>query len=371
VGTPPSFRTATAWAAESPIYWGGYLDGEHYGFGDAPWEIPTMDTFEQHAGKPVSIIHWGQAWHWGGQSGYPGIGDGFFQMFDTFLYERVRQRGSIPMINWTSSSNDAGDTPEQPDYQLIDIINGTYDAYIRQWARDAAAWGKPFFIRFNHEMNGRWYPWAEQVNGNQPGQYVQMWRHVHDLFTAEGASNVTWVWSVNVEYDGSADLATLYPGDDYVDWVALSGYNWGINPIKPDRWKSFSEVYSETYDRLEQVAPGKPVMLSEFASTEYGGSKADWLTDALSVQLPQNFPRIEAIVWFNWNAYEYGEPMDWVIESSSSAQSAFAAGISSAYYAANHFASLDTSPIPPLSAIPEPEHSYYLPAILADKRQND
>jgi hypothetical protein len=44
-------------------------------------------------------------------------------------------RGSIPMINWTSASNEAGDTPEQPDYQLIDIINGTYDAYIRQWAR--------------------------------------------------------------------------------------------------------------------------------------------------------------------------------------------------------------------------------------------
>ena len=348
--------TGRAMAAGEQIYWGGYLDGGQYGYGDAPWDVRTMDTFEQHAGKAVSIIHWGQFWHWTSQSGYSGIGDGYFQKFDTTLYERVRQRGSIPMINWNSWAGEAGGSANQPNYQLIDIINGTYDAYIRQWARDAKAWGKPFFLRFDHEMNGTWYPWSEQANGNQPGQYIQAWRHVHDLFTQEGANNVTWVWSINTEYSNpySSNLEGLYPGDAYVDWVAIDGYNWGTNPAKPDSWKSFAQVFTQTYNHLSQVAPNKPIMLSEFASTEYGGSKASWISDALGTQIPSNFPRIKAIVWFNNNAYEGSGQMDWVIESSSSAQNAFANGIASTYYAANNFAGLTSSPIQPLSSLPSP-----------------
>jgi hypothetical protein len=181
-----------------------------------------------------------------------------------------------------------------------------------------------------------------------------MWRHVHDIFTAEHATNVTWVWSVNTEYAGSSDLAGLYPGDSYVDWAAMDGYNWGTNPAKPDSWKSFSQVFTQTYNRLGQVASAKPVMLSEFASTEFGGSKSGWITDALTTQLPQNFSRIKAIVWFNMNAYEGSGRMDWIIESSSSSQAAFSAGISTSSYAANDFAALNTSPIPPLSSIPTP-----------------
>lgn len=336
------------------IYWGGYLDGEHYGLGDSPWETRTIDIFEQNAGKKVSIIHWGQFWHWSRQSGYSGIGDGFFQKFDANLYERVRQRGAIPMINWNSWSADAGGSTNQPNYQLVDIVNGNYDAYIRQWARDAKIWGKPLFLRFNHEMNGNWYPWSEQTNGNQAGQYVQMWRHVHDIFRQEGASNVTWVWSVNTVYNtASRNLAALYPGDAYVDWVAIDGYNWGTNPAKPDQWKSFSTVMSETYNMLGQIAPSKPIMLSEFGSTEYGGSKSSWVNDALTVQIPTHFPRIKAVVWFNYNAYEGTGKMDWVIESSSSATSAFNTAIRSSYYAANNFTNI-SGKVLPLSSVSQP-----------------
>ena len=41
-------------------------------------------------------------------------------------------------------------------------------------------------LRFAHEMNGGWYRWAKGVNGNTSDQDVQAWRHLHDLFAAEG-----------------------------------------------------------------------------------------------------------------------------------------------------------------------------------------
>jgi hypothetical protein len=103
-------------------------------------------------------------------------------------------------------------------------------------------------------------------------------------------------------------------------------------------------VFGETYTNITgTVAPSKPMIIGETGSTEYGGSKAGWITDMLATQLPQNFPKIKGFLWFNWYA-----PPDWDIETSSSAQSAFANGIKSSYYATNSFGSLSTTKVQPL-----------------------
>lgn len=52
------------------------------------------------------------------------------------------------------------------------------------------------------KTNGDWqFPWSEKPDGNQPGDYVKMWRHVHDIFNQEGTKNVTWVWCPNITSD--------------------------------------------------------------------------------------------------------------------------------------------------------------------------
>ena len=84
-------------------------------------------------------------------------------------------------------------------------------------------------LRYGHEMNGSWYPRADGVNGNAPGDFAAAWRHVHDVVTAAGATNPSWVWSPNIPYTGSTPLDGLYPGAVYVDAVALDGYNWGTS----------------------------------------------------------------------------------------------------------------------------------------------
>ena len=84
-------------------------------------------------------------------------------------------------------------------------------------------------------------------------------------------------------------------------------------------------------------------MIGETSSSEYGGSKPAWITDALTTQIPSRYPRMRALVWFNKNT----EGMDWIIESSRAAQAAFAAGIAAPWYAANHFAAVNASPIRP------------------------
>ncbi len=314
------------------IYWGANIQGSLYGFSSPPWDWRPVDTFTSHTGKKLSLLALGSNW---------GSSD---NTFPTGAMTTIRNNGSIPFYNWASTSTG---TATDPNYQLSDIINGTYDSYIRTFAQAAKAWGHPFFLRFDWEMNlmGT-YPWVQTVNGNSSGQYVTMWRHVHDIFTSVGATNATWVWCPNAEYNGSfKPLTSLYPGDSYVDWTCIDGYNWGTNPITPGHtWQTFSSVIGPTYTNLTgTVAPSKPVIIGETASTEYGGSKASWITDMLGTQLPKSFPKIKAFLWFNWQ-----DKGDWPIETSSSAQSAFAAGIKSSYYAANDFATLGGTKVVPL-----------------------
>jgi hypothetical protein len=330
-------------AKAANVLWGAYISGTTYGYGDAPFDTRSIDSFEADAGKKVSIVHWGQPWYWGSHGGY--------QPFQRAEAEAVRQRGSIPMITWTSADHDKGGSLDQPSFRLANITAGAHDAYLRQWADDAKAWGHPLMVRFDNEMNGNWFLWSEPVNGNSTGQFVPMWRHVVDIFRQEGATNVTWVWAPNRTWPAAPrTLAQVYPGANYVDWVGLSAYNWGTNPAKPkNAWQDFNAVFKDTYDQLQALAPDKPVMIAETASTEYGGSKAAWITDALQTQLPINYPNIKALVWFNWNVAATSGNMDWVVESSPAANAAFRAGIASSYYADNSFANLPLlTPVAPL-----------------------
>jgi hypothetical protein len=143
------------------------------------------------------------------------------------LMSKARARGYLPVLSWGSYA--AGEGTNQPGYRLSEIVGGRYDAFIRRWATGAKNWGHPF-LRFDWEMNTNSVPYSEHSNGNRRGEFVRMWRHVHRIFTRVGAENVTWVWCPNVEYSTSVKpLASLYPGDSYVDWTCLDGYNWGTN----------------------------------------------------------------------------------------------------------------------------------------------
>jgi beta-mannanase len=220
--------------------------------------------------------------------------------------EAVAARGATTLLTWEPWVWGGG--VEQPAYRSAVVASGTYDDHIAWWGRELAAWGKPVLLRYGHEMNGDWYPWADRVNGNSPGDYVAAWRHVHDVLTAAGATNVTWVWSPNVPDAASQPLIEAYPGERYVDAVALDGYNWGTT--QPwSAWLSPSELFGQGLALLRMLAPGKEILVAETASAEQGGSKAAWNADLVDYLVRQ--PAVTAVVWFDLN-----KEVDWRIDSS-------------------------------------------------------
>ncbi|WP_082699389.1 glycoside hydrolase family 26 protein [Arthrobacter sp. EPSL27] len=229
----------------------------------------------------------------------------------------VRSRGATTLLTWEPWAWGGGS--EQPAYTLKRISAGNFDPYLREWGTALASWGHPVMLRFGHEMNGNWYPWAEGINGNEPGDFAAAWRHVHDVVAATGATNITWVWNPNVPYWGSTPLDGLYPGSAYVDAVALDGYNWGTSAAWSS-WVSPSELFGYGLAELSRLAPGKEVLVAETASAEQGGSKADWNTALISYLAAR--ADVTAVVWFNFN-----KETDWRINSSTSSAAALASAL--------------------------------------------
>lgn len=240
--------------------------------------------------------------------------------FPTDFANLVDGRGAVPMLTWEPWDYTAG--ANQPHYRLSTISGGTYDPLVRRWAAEIKAWGKPILLRFAHEMNGTWYPWSEAVNGNAAGQYVAAYRHVVSLFRSSGVTNVTWVWSANVAFPGSVPLSRLYPGDAYVDWTALDGYNWGTTTSVG--WQSFEQVFGPSLTQVRGLS-SRPVMISEIGSAEQGGDKAAWISDFFSRMAAH--PEIRAFVWFN-----HDKEADWRIQSSDASRMSYAAAVAAARY---------------------------------------
>jgi hypothetical protein len=170
------------------------------------------------------------------------------------------------------------------------INDGSQDAVIRSAAERLAAYRRPMLLRWAWEMNGDWFPWGGPRNGRDPAAYVRAYRRIHRIFADAGAGNVAFVWSPNWNSGPNEPwnrMEHYYPGDAYVDWVGVSGYNFH----RESPATLFRHVVS-TY------GTSKPIMLAETAAIEHGGtSKAAWIED-LSSYVTRT-PAIAAVVWFD------------------------------------------------------------------------
>lgn len=307
-------------------------------------------AIDQQSGQPMSMTHPQLSW----AQGLNADGSPRYQRLYTPRLDADRAAGRVSLLTWMSVN--LGHPEQDSLFNLPSILAGKHDAYIRQFAQDAAAYGHPFIVRLDPEMNGWWEgPFSESdqngnpLNGNARGQFVLAWRHVHDL-VAPIARNIAWHWCPNpvdpnpnsASPTNAARLANFYPGDDYVDIVGADVYNKGGSS-----WLSFQQCiegdganYGNTWAAINAIAPTKPWLLGEIGCTAIGGDKAAWIVDAFKT-IPERYPSIMGICWFNWaDAYR------WPIGDPPATAAAWGQGASSArWLKANQFPlPTDTTP---------------------------
>lgn len=219
----------------------------------------------------------------------------------------IAKSGATPIVSMELWSWHAGGDGSY----LPAIAAGRYDKFLRQWARDAKADGRRVLLRFGFEFNGNWFSWCRK-----PGAFKKAWRHAHDIFKEVGADNVEWLWTPNVVScpDSPENAFHLYyPGDEYVSWVGVDGYNFGEHHDEWHGWQSFDDVFAVMLEDLHARFPRKPIMIAEFGcASGRTGQREEWIRAALE-SLRQR-PYIKAAIWFNYDKRREGEP-NWRIDA--------------------------------------------------------
>lgn len=217
---------------------------------------------------------------------------------------KVIQEGYIPMITLEDHFVNADPNLKQPN--LYSIVEGHFDTFFAEWAKQIKQVNGVVLLRILHEFNGDWYPWCIVNNDKNPQLLVKAFKHIHDIFKAQQVTNVKFIWcpnSMSFPQEKWNFIMDAYPGDAYVDFVGLDIYN-GAGQELPV-WRSFRKEGIENYFILTQRLPGKPLFICEAASRERKSiesksaqDKAGWIKQ-MSLALTTDMSKIKLLTWFN------------------------------------------------------------------------
>lgn len=267
-------------------------------YGNQGWDLPQLQALESWAGRRNAVVMLFTTWDTSSK-----VQKNLF----TMQLPAIWNNKNIPLISWQPFSG--GNTPSNIVHQ---IAGGAYDGYLQQWVTGLRGFlsgpdnvlhtadDRRAYIRLAHEMNGNWYPWGQVT----PGDYIAMWIRARAAFASQGldANVVQWVWSVNNVDSGPWLAEYYYPGDAWVDWIAVDGYNWGESKAWSD-WQTPDQVLGPMVSRLRAVTT-KPLALTETGSTSISATgtnvalKNTWVSQLYAWALGAD---IKMICWFNMN----------------------------------------------------------------------
>ena len=338
---------AFAWGAPTVPSKADVLNPSRKYFGIAEDGLPNdsslYDAADDSLGQAPSSVEW-------------------FQNFgDAYPYTKVNtawQRGALPVITWMSAPNGYTPTTDLTSYSLASIAAGTQDKYISTWAASIAVQKMPVVIRFDHEENGNWYPWSigwtpndgtsprQGIGYNSPAAYAAAWQHVWKIFDSYHANDYA-IWSyVPSRVDTLTGYASgltqsqivseSYPGNTYVDWVGMDGYQYNTAEST-----TYSDTFAKTFSLLKSFS-SKPIMVAEMGSAEQGGNtKSNWIAQTIAGLAAD--PRVVAAIYFDNDVtgvhYINGVAVrtNWKIDSSPLALSAMRSALASSGFGQGFF----------------------------------
>ncbi len=263
--------------------------------------LADVQAYENAAGKHVAWVYFSHNWYYG-------------RAFPAKSATWIRAHGSIPYVRLMLRS-DPNQGHADSTYTLARILNGAFDNDLRAWCDGARNFSTRLIAEYGVEVNGEWFPWNGKWNGggtktgygdpNQPDgpeRFRDAYRRIIQICRAEGANNITWVFHVN---DGDYPqvnwnrFENYYPGDAYIDWLAVSSY--GAQTPQDDWWPIFRESMDDVYPRLAALSASKPIIVAEFGVTNNNplGSQSQWAQAALNNLTHFRWPRIIAFSWWN------------------------------------------------------------------------
>jgi hypothetical protein len=158
---------------------------------------------------------------------------------------------------------------------LDDINVGKLDEQIDKLGDWIKKTDRPIYLRVGYEFD---YP----ENKYQPDAYVKAFRRLRDKLDSREVKNVSYVWHSYAAANSKA-APSYYPGDAYVDWVAVSYFSPKQSFLEP--MAQFAKQH------------GKPLMIAESCPRGTGTTqgKASW--DAWFLPCMQYVVRNDVRAW--------------------------------------------------------------------------
>lgn len=255
-----------------------------------PQSWMSVAAFSAAIGRPVNLAMY-----------YSGWGESFQAQFA----QTARSHGAEVMVNLAPAGS------------LASIAAGSGDGYLRRLAAQIKAFGHPVVLAFGHEANGDWYSYGYK---RQPAaSYIAAYRRVHQVMTAAGVGNITWLWTVNVPAGGgtlppSAD----WPGAAYVSEIGIDGYDWSGT-------KTFAQEFGPTITAVRKLGT-EPVLIAE-TSVVRGPDAASQVTGLLDGIRADG---LVGLVWFDTDKAGFkgtNDTHDWELQHDPAALAAFRAAV--------------------------------------------
>lgn len=310
VGAPfPTYALATSSSYLDQVVGGRKL------LGVAPDGIKTdltsLNSFSQLIGRQPDVVEFYQ---------------GFTEPFDSPVAAGSSGTGALPLDSW----GPAGTT-------LSDITSGRDDAYITTYADQVKAYGHQIALAVGHEMNAPWSTWWGK-GPTDAQMFVTAWRHIHDIFKQQGAGNVIWVWTVNIEAGGAISPDAYYPGNAYVDWIGVDGYFHDGLPITFDGL--FGPTLADLRDHYAQ-----PILVVETGAlnTPLRPSEIQSMFDAVLAS-----PDLIGFTWFDYDL-QTTDGVDWHLDDDKPSLAVYRRYATAPRFALKAPVAADTAPFYPRS----------------------
>lgn len=281
----------------------------------------AVTSLESSIGRPLAAIRIYDNW----DSVFPNTYTNWLKSSGHTVFLSVKpRRANGSTVSWARI---AAARPGDPVY--ADLI---------RWANNVKGFGGHLYFAFNHEPDIH----SSAVFG-KPSDFIAAWDNLVTVFRALGVTNAEYAWTVAesnffVAPTDSRYAPQFYPGDAYVDDIAVDAYN--MYCLRKDGkyqqpWRSLEQVLAPLMQFAQaHTAPG--LMLAEWGSPEDAkvlGRKAQWFADAQQLFKQPAYQRFKAVLYWNQKSSNFVN-CDFRVNSSASSLNAFAAMANDPYYAA-------------------------------------
>ena len=162
---------------------------------------------------------------------------------------------------------------------------------IQNLSREFAKFKVPMFIQF-----------APYKITYDPEEYIDLFRNTREVFRVN-APNVAFVWTVQAE--NVFNCMSYYPGDDYVDWVGISGMQ-SVDSSSDEIYNNdLYNAFNFFYYTFQET---KPIMITEFGVSQFSTVDSTYhINEAVNelhfiyTEISTKYPRVKAIYYKDYN----------------------------------------------------------------------